>query len=373
MKIYEIKWFKDFKCLCGDCPQSCCKGWVIPLSDRDCERFRRERGKLGIALFFATGGWIRSKFNANSGNCMFHRPDGLCRLQKEKGHEFIPWTCQSYPRFYRNYEDFEEACLDLSCIGAARLFIKNKGSLEVTCREGDPETRSCTTNDDRAFLEQLILWRSEMIEATRQGIADGLADTLFLYAIRCQDRFAKGENVGEQDLSFKRFCSDISKTEAHKAYAFPLPANVIKGFLSSPLNHPRLRRVDPNLYKMFKTTAAFLARIEKSGEDLRKKALAFLEKYPFVENILAWYLAYYLYQYYLRIYETYSFRRQVGLGICHVNMVLVMVMALGEKEDVTKEMLARTIAAYNRRAFFNDDIQDEMYRIFENYYAIINK
>ncbi len=372
MKIYEVKWFKDFECLCGSCPQSCCRGWVIPLSDRDCERFRRERGKLGIALFFATGGWIRAKFNANSGNCIFHQTDGLCRLQREKGHEFIPWTCQSYPRFYRNYEDFEEACLDLSCIGAARLFIENEGSLKTICREGDPETRSCTTNDDRDFLQQLIRTRSEMIGMLNDGIANGQADILFLYAIRCQDFYAKGENAGEQELSFERFATGISKTD-RGSFAFPLPVSAIKGFISSPLSHPRLRRVDPNLYRMFKTTGAFLARIEKSGEDLREKASAFLGKYPFVENILARYLAYYLYQYYLRIYETYSFRRQVGLGICHVNMVLVMIMALGEKEDVTKEMLARTIAAYNRRAFFNDDIQDEMYRIFENYYAIINK
>ncbi len=369
MKIYEVSWFKDFECLCGSCPQSCCKGWVIPLSDRDCERFRCERGKLGIALFFATGGWIRSKFNANSGECLFHRRDGLCRLQKEKGHDFIPWTCQSYPRFYRNYGDFEEACLDLSCIGAARLFIKNGGSLEVTCREGDPETRSCTTNDDKRFLEQLISWRSEMIEALQSGISGGLADTLFMYAIRCQEYFAKGES-GPTELSFNEFRSGLSKDDA-RGYGFPLPLNVISGFLASPLCHPRLRRVDPNLYKMFCTTKGFISRIEKGGEDYKKRASDFLSRYPFVGDVLAQYLAYYLYQYYLRVYETYSFRRQVALGICHMNMVLVMMMALEEKEELNEEVLARTIAAYNRRAFFNDDIQDEMYRIFERNYAII--
>ena len=39
----------------------------------------------------------------------------------------------------------------------------------------------------------------------------------------------------------------------------------------------------------------------------------------------------------------------------------------------TEESIAATIAAYNRRAYFNDDILDEMYRIYEKNYAIILK
>ena len=54
------------------------------------------------------------------------------------------------------------------------------------------------------------------------------------------------------------------------------------------------------------------------------------------------------------------------MGLCHVNMVLLLVISAAEGRAVTEELFAETIAAYNRRAYFNDDIQDEMYRIFED-------
>ncbi len=369
MKIYEISWFKDFACLCGDCPQSCCKGWVIPLSDRDCERFRHVGGRLGIALFFATGGWIRAKFNTGSGECPFHQKDGLCRLQKERGHDFIPWTCQSYPRFYRNYGAFEEACLDLSCIGAAQLFIKNDGALDVTGQEGDPETELCTTNEDSEFLKYLIKQREMMTKAVRSGLTQDMSDALFLFAVRCQDVFAKGQSG--TDLSFDVFFDEFSKERRGKDMTYPFPATVLTQLLRSRLYHPRLRVVDPYLYRVFTKASEYLKNFGKKGEDFREKAKAFLCDNPRTKRILDNYLAYYLYQYYLRIYETYSFRRQVALGICHMNMVLLLVMSEHEGREVSDEGTARIIASYNRRAYFNDWILDEMYRIFEKNYDII--
>ncbi len=363
MKIKEISWFKEFTCLCGDCPQTCCRGWVIPLSDRDCERLRKEKGRTGIELFIATAGWTEAKFNSRSGKCFFQGKDGLCRLQKKKGHEFIPWTCQSYPRFYRNYGDFEEVCLDLSCIGAAQLFIKNKGSLEVTEREGEPQTRVCTTNDDPGLLRELIRLRTEMTD-TAKDLSGRYADRLFEFAILLQDRFAKGVNAGAEGLSFTEFLKEERTDGTKGAFAFPLPAYTLLGFLDSSLYHIRLRRTDPKLYGMFTKASAFLKSFSQNGwQDAVK---TFLYSEPLAASVLGAYLAYYLYQYYLRAYETYSFRRQTALGLCHVNMVLLLTMSACEGRAVTEDMLAGTIAAYNRRAYFNDAIQDEMYRIFED-------
>ena len=69
---------------------------------------------------------------------------------------------------------------------------------------------------------------------------------------------------------------------------------------------------------------------------------------------------------FLRTYETYGIRKQIALGIVHVNMIYLLINACCEGESVTDEQIARIIAAYNGRAFFNDHILDEMYKIFEN-------
>ncbi len=370
MKIYEIDWFKDFKCLEGRCPQSCCRGWVIPLSDRDCERFAQEKGMVGAALFFAMGGRTRAKFNADSGNCLFHGRDGLCILQKKKGHEFIPWTCQSFPRFYRNYGDFEERCLNLSCIGAAELFVKNRGNLAVSEKEDDPVTRECATNDDKEYLDFLLRQRKEMTDVLAAGLTGKTADALFLYAVKCQDMFAQNEEAAISELSFKAFYDELPDKEEYISY--PLSPEVLEAFLGSSLCHPKLRRVNPKLYGMFSKAKKYIKRCGTTQKQWREKVTDFLDREKLANEVAGCYLSYYLYQYYLRAYETYSFRRQVALGLCHLNMVILLLMAR-EAGEASSELIADTIAAYNRRAYFNDDIQDEMYRIYERNYAIIKR
>lgn len=362
VKKREITWFKDFECLCDKCPNTCCRGWVIPLSDRDVERLRGERGWMGLCLFAATGGWIRAKFNADSGRCPFLGPDSLCRLQKKKGHDFLPWTCQSYPRFYRNFGFFEESCLDLSCPGAVSLFLKNKGLLDVTEFEGNPVTKECTTNDDREFFDLLLKRREEIIDGIREIFAKRDAkecgrytDRLFESAIMLQDFYAR-QQTGE--------ISEPSDP-AEEPSSFPLTAGVFRGFLASSLNHVRLCKVSPTLYRMFKRASKMLNAIEKEGSSLAEKAYGFLDDNPDILEILGSYLAYYMFQYFMRAFETYSFRRQVALGICHMNMILLLVMSKAQDMHLTDEQLIMIISVYNRRAYFNDDIQDEMYRIFE--------
>lgn len=368
----EVTWFNDFSCLCGDCPESCCRGWVIPLSDQDCERLQREKGFAGAALFFATGGWSRAKFNTGSGKCPFWEADGLCRLQKKKGHDFIPWTCQSFPRFYRNYGEFEECCLDLSCPGAARLFLENKGSLELTQNGGDPVTQPCSTNDDREYFGFLLRERGSMCTRIRdvfdkkdRNVCAHLTDALFLYSVKLQDIYAKGEDAAAAGMSFDKFIADLPCDDERKPYSFPLPASVLTGILASPINHIRLKRVNPKLYGMFVRASRMLTRLG-TDSGWKEAVSRFLNDDPDIIPVLGAYLSYYLFQYFLRVYETYSFRRQIALGLCHMNMILLLLMAESAEGHAADEMLETVIAVYNRRAYFNDDILDDIYRIFES-------
>lgn len=368
MKIYETVWFKEFECLCASCPSTCCRGWVVPLSGTDIERLRREKGRLSVSLFFATEGWSVPKFNSRSKTCHFLGRDGLCTLQKKKGHDFIPWTCQSYPRFYRNYGEFEECCLDLSCPGAARLFMKHEGSTELLCREGDPHTRACTTNDDRDFLSFLLRIRDQMMEECRKEGCGSVCDPLFLFSAGLQDDLVKGG--GDLSASFTGFYEKYHAAYPRDPVTFPLPLSVIRGFLSSSLYHVRLKRTSPAIHALFGKAQKFLKGFGADDAAFKKHFSDILTASPLLGQTAGRYLAYYLFQYFMRAYETYSFRRQAGLGICHLNMVLVLLLAVaadcGRAEEMTAEMIADTMALYNRRAYFNDDIQDQMYRIFED-------
>lgn len=357
MKCYRISWFDEFECLGGECEETCCRGWVIPLDENDCERLKKERGRLAFSLFMATAGWTRDKFNKGSGECPFWDTDGLCRLQKAKGHDFIPWTCRSFPRFYRNYGIFEESCLDLSCIGAARLFVRHLHEKGLVDEEAEPVTRVCSTNDDKEYLGFLVDQRSQMMNAVEQGLTGELADCLISFAKKLQDSFAAGNAETAYELSFEQYRRGWQALPS--ASAFPMSAQRLNAFLNTPLCHPRLAETSPALYKMLIRARSVTERFLGDEERWQETLNGYMTDNPMLTGILSAYFSYYLFQYFLRTYETYSFLRQITLGLCHTNIILLLAYS---ERDTSADGVAMIIARYNRRAFFNDIIQDAIYK-----------
>ncbi|MEE3466955.1 MAG: flagellin lysine-N-methylase [Eubacterium sp.] len=395
MKLFTLPWMDGFHCLCGDCTLNCCEGWMVPLDDEDRKRFRKEKGWLGIRLFFATGGGRRDHMNDDAGTCSFLGRDGLCRLQRKKGETFIPWACRHYPRFYRNYGAFEEVTLDLSCVFAAELFLKHVDELELVKTTGEAQTKPCSSNDDEEFLAFLLRLRREMMDMTRRvfrgeypdgeksggecpggGRPGGGRPGGGRSVLRTCERYA-----GVM-LSFAEYLQDRCMRESEMAYdsvSFTAYVDKKMGVHGcSVAGDADGTSVDaPTEYGDTVAPAPFGDIDEADVEVLEK----ICEASPFLLPSLGAYLSYYLLQYFLRIYETYSFRRIVGLGLCHTNNVLRRVVEhvtenmsvrSQKKRERTSEQspesllaeddLALIIANYNRKNFFNDEAQDEMYR-----------
>ena len=385
MEIIQLDWYQDFSCIGGDCPQTCCRGWIIPLTPEDIERLQSQHGALGLRIFAAAGGWTRDNFNQRSRQCPFWNKEGLCELQLKKGHEFIPDACQSYPRFYRNYGVFEQRTLDLSCVQAARMFTQHAGNISFHSAEGEPATILCSTNDDTEFLNDLITVRDEMIgeltgiygsvnsEKISAGSEQGatLKATYYIsslsslmgrmFAFACE---AQSASLGQNpDFSF-RFLKEPHQID--KA-CFPLPIVSLRKLLDSSLYHPNLAFSNPKLYKLVQDAFRYIDSTKTGNSAWQEDADAFLSRHPETMQLYTGYLTYYLHQYFLRIYETYSYRRQVALGIIHLNLLFLLDVTYEKKHgSLSSEEFAEILAVYNRRAYFSDKIQDELYRIFED-------
>ncbi len=449
MEIIQLDWYQDFSCIGGDCPQTCCRGWIIPLSPEDITRLQSAHGTLGLRIFAAAGGWTRDNFNQKSRQCPFWNKKGLCELQLQKGHEFIPDACQSYPRFFRNYGIFEQRTLDLSCVQAARMFTQHAGSISFHAAEGESATILCCTNDDPEFLNDLIRVRDEMIQELTGICAlanngNGEAepkqepelkcrqtqepesapiigqpqeqdsalkakdftlrfDTLLrrMFAFACD---AQSASLGQNEAFTFRFSDKHSVTAqpqpdtshinaAETKSMFPLPVNTLRKLLDSSLYHPNLAYSNPKLYELCQDAFAFLASdsITKPGTKSARSAqetstetpqqdqnkvqtdgyqiitAEFLSRHLKTMPLYTGYLAYYLHQYFLRIYETYSYRRQVALGIIHLNLLFLLQVTYEKRHgSLSSEEFSQILAVYNRRAYFSDKIQDELYRLFED-------
>ena len=218
MEIHEISFFEEFECIGGKCKQTCCEGWQIPLSDDDLERFMDTKGLLKLKIMAAISEGEPKVFNSDCYRCPFHNRHGLCDMQRKRGHDFIPEVCRSYPRFVRNYGEFAERYIDLSCIAGARLFMKHAHDLHCVIRDGDSDCALSVTNDDTDFLRALIKDRTDMTAALLSAASfEDLIytlNTIDSYAIHIQNAYLKGDPDHIHSLSFASFKASSNASAA---------------------------------------------------------------------------------------------------------------------------------------------------------------
>ena len=126
MKITKPTYFDSFRCIAGDCPDSCCKEWDVQV-DADAAAFYRSLpGPLGdrlrAVLKDEDGETIMTIIDRR---CPMWRNDGLCEIQAQHGHDALCRTCREFPRLTHDYGDFIEYGLELSCPEAARIILSS--------------------------------------------------------------------------------------------------------------------------------------------------------------------------------------------------------------------------------------------------------
>lgn len=196
-------YFDDFHCLAKGCRLSCCKGWSITFDKKDYLSLKRQEGtpelnerlksgvrrlKKGPAAEFHYG-----EFAMDNIICPLLREDGLCMLQLEKGHEALPFVCQSFPRM-ESYQTsgYYERALTPACEGVLSLLWDLPEGVEFCsdplprekCRSVTPmawltgsfqDIRSQCIDflQDRRFtLPQRILLMGLALNELREGEAD---------------------------------------------------------------------------------------------------------------------------------------------------------------------------------------------------------
>jgi len=108
---YDLRptYFDDFQCLAGDCRLTCCKGWHITFDKKDFMSMKRLTGspefndRMSTALRRVRGGAFSVNFYGEirlkeGGLCPLQCDNGLCMLQREKGHTALPVVCRIFPR-----------------------------------------------------------------------------------------------------------------------------------------------------------------------------------------------------------------------------------------------------------------------------------
>lgn len=219
MEVTKPDYFDRFRCLAGECPDSCCKDWQVQVDEASARRYRALTGALGEELRAA----LRQEdgetyLTVQDGRCPMWRRDGLCRIQAELGEKALCKTCRQFPRLTHDYGDLVELGLELSCPEAARWILDEK-SCYVTEKNPGGEAPEY----DREAMAVLKRTRTQALAILEEPDISKALALLLLYG--CQ---AQGELDGEEEHSFDRGAA----WETARAMAQPGEPEAVLGFFS---------------------------------------------------------------------------------------------------------------------------------------------
>ncbi len=193
MKIFAPAYYRDFRCIAGACPDSCCHGWAVDIDDDTAAQYQALPGPLGDRLrsFLKQEewGWVLSL--EQNGRCPMWRQDGLCQIHSVLGEAALSHVCTTFPRLHHDYGSFQELGLELSCPEAARLILNcDAFDLQISDVPGKEEA-----DYDEDAMATLLRSRRELmtfIDSQALPIRQTLAVTL-LYGYAVQEELDGGE------------------------------------------------------------------------------------------------------------------------------------------------------------------------------------
>lgn len=131
-----------------DCHQCgvCCRGSIVPLSDADVERLRRQKWEerpefKGVRIMAPHAGRDKHQLAKRpDGSCVFLMEDGLCRIHKELGFDAKPLVCRMFPLQLVPQESRAVLTMRRACPSAAgdkgRELRSYAGDAKAYAREG---------------------------------------------------------------------------------------------------------------------------------------------------------------------------------------------------------------------------------------------
>ena len=192
MKTVMISCMKDFACLAGACPDTCCRDWEIALDEQTLARYEAMPGELGEQIRAEIRDDDGACFQLRGGYCPFLNEDGLCRIQLAHGAEALSRNCDYFPRFVEEYGATREVTFSPACPEAARRLLHAEILELDTQEDGIPVTEP--NELDPALYLGLRALRSRMLRLVMEPrpLDERLAELMAL-AEAAQKQLDKGK------------------------------------------------------------------------------------------------------------------------------------------------------------------------------------
>lgn len=135
-KILIPSYAEDFKCIGGECEDSCCIGWDIDIDKHTFGKYARTKNSKMKEKFEKHIYWNDESYSRDvdygriaikdSKWCPFLEKDKFCEIQRNLGEDYLSNVCYSFPRVYNVLNGKYELSLYMSCPEAVRKLISSK-------------------------------------------------------------------------------------------------------------------------------------------------------------------------------------------------------------------------------------------------------
>lgn len=208
MKIVKPTFYKDFKCIAGACPDSCCQGWEVDADEKSLAYYKALDPSLEIKQRIDSV-LDKDEFDntiftlAPKKRCPFLNDENLCDMHIAIGGEHTPYTCRTFPRFIYDFGGTREIGVSFSCpVASDMMYNLDKFTFEEKLNADLP-----SLNDiDAELYYKLFLARKKaysIAQNREKHIVDRLCELLD-FALNLQSEIDGyvdgGENLSLNDL-----------------------------------------------------------------------------------------------------------------------------------------------------------------------------
>lgn len=139
MYYRQPRYFGEFQCMGSDCPDNCCYGWRIDWKKDEIEKVKNAENispelKELVENSFVPINEERSQYMIKfpkSQKCPFQTNEGLCKIQRELGAEYLSYTCTIYPRCNILAENAIYNCCYMSCPVVQKKLMNDERSMDM--------------------------------------------------------------------------------------------------------------------------------------------------------------------------------------------------------------------------------------------------
>lgn len=358
MQVTFPSYYKQFSCIAGACPDTCCAGWQIMIDDKSMKKYRRFRGTFRNRLLNDVD-WEAHAFRQYDYRCAFLNEENLCDMYTETGPKMLCDTCRRYPRHIEEYEGMREISLSLSCPEAARIILSQEAPVQF--RRFERATKEETYEDFDYFLFSALMDTRDYLLTVLQNRSVPVRFRL-LKLLVCGHDFQlaidRKELFSWETIRLRHeasgFGSVFLKKASGRCFLDVDRVNLMKKILLRTI--PQLEVLNPDWLRFLKETLESLYAICPDEASYTEVLLDFQEQFPQWVVQKEQLLIYWLYTYFCgAVYDERIFAKIKMTVLCTLVIEeLLLGLFIQKKETLSLEDLITVSYRFSRELEHSD-------------------